>query len=63
MLERYLRKLRIPLATTYTHDGHNMGAWRNLTGQMLAFFFPRRPQRTAITNTANSPQGSRGSLK
>jgi enterochelin esterase-like enzyme len=42
MLERYLRTTGIALTASYTHEGHSFGAWSNLAGDMLAFFFPRR---------------------
>jgi enterochelin esterase-like enzyme len=39
MLERYLRTTGVALTTTYTHEGHSFAAWRNLSGQVLEFFF------------------------
>jgi enterochelin esterase-like enzyme len=44
VLERRLRSAGASTKAVYTHEGHSFGAWRNLTGAMLEYFFPLRPE-------------------
>jgi len=38
-LESYFRKVGLQTKAIYTHEGHSFGAWRNLTADMLEYFF------------------------
>ena len=44
-LESYFRRVGVKTKAIYTHEGHSFGAWRNLTPDMLEYFFPAHADR------------------
>ena len=54
-LERYFRKVGVKTKTIYTHEGHSFGAWRNLTPDMLEYFFPAHAERGERSAAPEAP--------
>jgi len=40
-IEAYFKKVGVKTRAVYVHQGHSFGAWRELTPDMLKYFFPR----------------------
>lgn len=40
ILARWFVSLGMVAPAMYTHEGHSFGAWRNVAGRMLVYFFP-----------------------